>query len=48
LFVNSVNKGYSEFSLAKLILLNKFEANKVDLSITIKISIGFKIVLDGD
>jgi hypothetical protein len=34
--------------LAKLILLDKFEADKVDLSITVKVGIGFEIVLDGD
>jgi hypothetical protein len=48
LFVDSVDKGYSEFRLVKLILFSKFEAYKVDLSITVKVGIGFKIVLGGD
>jgi hypothetical protein len=48
LFINSFEKRYSKFRLAKLIFLNKFEANKVNLSITIKISIGFEIISDSN
>jgi hypothetical protein len=47
-FINSVNKGYSNFCLVKFILFNKFEAYKVNLSITIKVSVGFEIVLDSN
>lgn len=43
-----MDKRFSEFSCLELMLLDEFEANKVDFSSTIEIRVGFEIVSGGN